>query len=55
MTTLYENKYVEIGMSPEQWAVIPTVIYNPKKYRRSWCRPIYIMFLTFYILIGKEG
>ena len=54
MRTLYENKYIEIGICPDQWFLLPTVTYEPKKYRYSWSRPMQFMFLTFYMLIGKE-
>ena len=54
MKAFYEGKYLEFGISKTQWFLLPTIVYNPVKYRYAVTRPVYIMFLTFYILIGKE-
>ena len=54
MKAIYESKYLEFGIHEEQLFLLPTIVYNPKKHRWSYTRPIYIMFLTFYILFGKE-
>lgn len=54
MRAFYEGKYLEFGICNDQWFLLPTITYNPMKYRFAETRPIYIMFLTFYILLGKE-
>ena len=54
MKAFYEGKYLEFGICKDQWLLLPTITYNPKKYRFAETRPIYIMLLTFYILLGKE-
>lgn len=54
MKTFYKNKYLEFGICKDQWFLLPTITYTPKKYRFAETRPIDIMFLTFYILLGKE-
>lgn len=54
LKSFYEGKYLDIGICKDQCVLIPTIIYNPKTYRYPSTRPIDIMFLSFYILIGKE-
>ena len=54
MHSFYEGKYLDIGYSKSQWCLLPTIVYNPKPYRYAYTRPVHILFLTFYILLGKE-
>ena len=54
LKTFYEGKYLELGTCDDQWILIPTISYNPKKSRYSWTRPVDVLFLNFYALIGKE-
>lgn len=54
MVALIKNKFMEVGVCKDQIFLVPTVAYNPKAYRFPETRPIYIMFLVFYVMLGKE-